>query len=113
MPLQTVLRFVTSNPAAVLKLDIKGTLEAGKAADVLVMTKTDMELLEVISLGRRLMKDGQVSFTEKFLKDSNRKVTLEGEKADEKPGEKVAPPSQFASEKARTAHVESYICEGK
>ena len=113
MPLQTVLRFVTSNPAAVLKLDIKGTLEAGKAADVLVMTKRDMELLEVISLGRRLMKEGQVSFIEKFLKDSNRKVTLEGEKADKRPGEKAVPPSQFASETTRTAFVESFICEGK
>ena len=113
IPLQTVLRFVTSNPAAVLKLDIKGTLEPGKAADILVMTKSGMELREVISLGRRLMKEGRISFSEKFLKDSNRKVTLEGGKSDEKPGEKAVPPSQFASEKTRTAYVESFICEGK
>jgi len=77
------------------------------------MTKRDMELLEVISLGRRLMKEGQLSFSEKFLKDSNRKVTLEGEKADKTPGEKAVPPRQFASENTRTAFVESFICEGK
>ena len=109
MPFETVLRFVTSNVANVLKLDIKGTLEAGKAADILVMTKVDMELREVISLGRRLMKDGRLAFSEKFLKDSNRKVTLEGEKN----GEKADPPKTFAAEKARTAYVESFICEGK
>jgi len=93
----------------VLKLEIKGTLEAGKAADVLVMTKADMELREVISLGRRLMKEGQLSFSEKFLKGSNRKVTLEGEKN----REHADPPKYFAAEKARTAYVESLICEGK
>ena len=113
MPLQTVLRFATSNTAAVLKLGIKGKLEEGKAADVLVMTKKDMELLEVISLGRRLMKEGQISFSEKFLKDSNRKVTLEGEKADETPEKKNNVASQFASEKTRTAYSEPFICEGK
>ena len=113
MPLQTVLRFVTSNPAAALKLEIKGTLAPGKAADVLVMTKGEMELLEVISLGRRLMRDGQIAFSEKFLKDSNRTVTLGGEKADEKPEDKAARPSRFASENTRTAHTESFICEGK
>jgi beta-aspartyl-dipeptidase (metallo-type) len=109
MPLATVLQFVTSNTANVLKLGIKGTLEEGKAADVLVMTKADMELREVISLGRRLMREGRLSFSEKFLKDSNRKVTLEGEKAEEE----AKPPAHFASEKARTAYVESFICEGK
>ena len=109
MPLETVLRFVTSNVANVLKLEIKGTLEAGKAADVLVMTKADMELREVISLGRRLMKEGRLSFSEKFLKDSNRKVTLEGEKREER----AMPPNHFASEKARAAFVESFVCEGK
>ena len=109
MPLETVLRFVTSNTANVLKLGIKGTLEEGKAADVLVMTKAEMELREVISLGRRLMKEGKLAFSEKFLKDSNRKVTLEGEKAEEQ----AKPPAHFAAEKARTAYVESFICEGK
>ena len=109
MPLETVLRFVTANPANVLKLGMKGTLEAGKAADVLVMTKADMEIREVISLGRRLMKDGRLSFSEKFLKDSNRKVMLEGEKREEQ----AKPPSHFAAEKARTAYVESFVCEGK
>jgi len=113
LPLETVLRFSTCNPATVLKLGIKGTLEAGKAADVLVITKKDMELLHVISLGRRLMKDGHISFSEKFLKDSNRRVALEGEKVVDKREDRAVPPSQFASEKARTAHVESFTCEGK
>lgn len=113
LPLATVLRFVTSNAADVLKLGTKGRLEAGKAADVVVMSQADMQIREVISLGRRLVKDGEVSFSEKFLKGCNRKISLDGEKANPDRDPKPSPPSQFASEKARTARVESFICEGK
>ncbi len=46
-------------------------------------------------------------YSEKFLKDSNRKVTLEGEKAEDQ----AKPPTHFASAKARTACAESFICQ--
>ena len=92
-PLATVLPLVTSNTAKALKLGIKGRLESGKAADVLVMTQKEMELIEVISLGRRLLKDGSLSFSEKFLKESNRKVVLEGKKSEEE----VEPASRLGS----------------
>ena len=76
-----VLPVVTSNTAQALKLALKGTLEPGKAADILVLNKEDLELRHVFSLGRHLFKDGKLNFKERFLKESNRVVHLEGEKA--------------------------------
>ena len=81
IPLGVMLPLVTSNTADALKLDIKGRLEVGKAADALVLTKEGFEIREVISCGRRMVKDGQLNFNEKFLDDSNRRIILEGLKA--------------------------------
>jgi beta-aspartyl-dipeptidase (metallo-type) len=78
--IETVLPLVTSNTADALKLKHKGRIEAGKAADVLVLTKPGFEIREVISLGRRLVKDGSLNFKEKFLEESNRRIQLEGVK---------------------------------
>lgn len=77
---ELVLPLVTLNTARVLKLDRKGSLAAGKDADVLVLRKGSLELVEVIAGGRRLMIDGEVVVTESFLDDSNRRVSLSGNK---------------------------------
>jgi beta-aspartyl-dipeptidase (metallo-type) len=77
---ETVLRLVTSNTARVLKLDGKGSLAAGKDADVLVIRKGSLELREVIARGRRLMSEGEVVVTRRFLEDSNRTISLSGNK---------------------------------
>lgn len=79
-PLEEILPLVTTNTAAVLKLDSKGKIEAGKAADCLVLKKDSFELREVVAGGRRLFKNGKIAFKEAFLKDSNRSVNLTGEK---------------------------------
>jgi beta-aspartyl-dipeptidase (metallo-type) len=81
---ETVLRLVTSNTARVLKLEGKGSLVAGKDADVLVIRKGSLELREVIARGRRLMSDGEVVLTESFLEESNRAISLSGNKGDGK-----------------------------
>jgi beta-aspartyl-dipeptidase (metallo-type) len=81
---ETVLRLVTSNTARVLKLDGKGSLAAGKDADVLVIRQGSLELREVIARGRRLMSDGEVVVTQRFLEDSNRTISLSGNKGDGK-----------------------------
>jgi beta-aspartyl-dipeptidase (metallo-type) len=78
--LPMVLRLVTLNTARALKLGHKGALDVGMAADILVMNKEDLELKEVISGGRRLIRGGKQDFTEKFLEDSNRSVVLQGQK---------------------------------
>ena len=110
IPLETMLPLVTSNTANVLKLPMKGTLEPGKASDLLVMTAEQLEIREVISLGRRLVKEGEVAFSEQFLKESNRKIKLEGEKSN---GSSPPKRADFASERFQAAYVESFICEGK
>jgi beta-aspartyl-dipeptidase (metallo-type) len=62
LPIETILPLVTSNTANALKLLLKGTLEPGKASDVLVLTKDQLEIREVISLGRRMVKEGEIAF---------------------------------------------------
>jgi beta-aspartyl-dipeptidase (metallo-type) len=78
--LEEVLPLVTANTANALKLGDKGVIEEGKSADILVLEKETLKIREVISDGRRLLKDGKLAFKEKFLKDSNRDIRLKGEK---------------------------------
>lgn len=79
-PIEEVLKLVTSNTAKVLKLDSKGVIQEGKSADLLVLEKNSLELREVISNGKRLLKNGEIAFKEDFLKDSNRSIRLIGKK---------------------------------
>jgi beta-aspartyl-dipeptidase (metallo-type) len=104
IPLEVMLPLVTSNTAAALKLAIKGRLEVGKAADALVLTKEGLEIREVISCGRRLVKGGTIAFTEKFLEDSNRRIVLEGLKAN---GNSHTP-EPFARAKGGEAKIEAF-----
>jgi beta-aspartyl-dipeptidase (metallo-type) len=85
LAVETVLRLVTSNTARVLKLDGKGSLAAGKDADVLVIRQGSLELREVIARGRRLTSDGEVVVTQMFMEESNRSISLSGNKGDDKP----------------------------
>jgi beta-aspartyl-dipeptidase (metallo-type) len=80
IPLEQILPCVTANTAKALKLEQKGKLEEGKAADVLVLRKETLEIKDVVAGGRRLMKNGRLAFKEKFLEESNRKIELTGEK---------------------------------
>ena len=54
--LEQVLPLVTRNTARVLKLSGKGTLDAGKDADVVVLRRDSLEIVEVIAGGQRLLK---------------------------------------------------------
>jgi beta-aspartyl-dipeptidase (metallo-type) len=80
-PVEEVIALVTANTAKVLKLDLKGVIEEGKAGDCLILKKDTLELREVIVGGRRLLKDGKIAFKEEFLKESNRRINLTGEKS--------------------------------
>jgi beta-aspartyl-dipeptidase (metallo-type) len=80
-PLADALTLVTANTADVLQLRNKGRLGIGKAADVLVLRKDTLEIVEVISSGRRLVKNGRVAVRENFLTNSNRRIILRGEKS--------------------------------
>jgi beta-aspartyl-dipeptidase (metallo-type) len=80
MALEDVLPLVTTNTARVLKLEHKGCLAPGMAADVVVLDRDDLEVREVVSLGRRLVEDGALAIQERFLEESDRRVNLTGAK---------------------------------
>lgn len=81
-PLEQVLPLATSNTARALGLEgEKGTVEAGKLADLLVMRRDSLDLVEVIARGRRLVREGELAFRESFLEGSNRRVHLVGSKS--------------------------------
>jgi len=76
-----LLALVTKNTANVLKLQNKGELAAGKAADVLVLDADSLELKEVIAGGKRLFREGHLDFKESYLEKSNRVINLSGTEA--------------------------------
>jgi beta-aspartyl-dipeptidase (metallo-type) len=80
LPPAQVLALVTTNTAKVLKLDTKGELAPGKDADVLVLRRESLEIIEVIARGQRLVRDGRLARAERFLAESNRRISLYGQK---------------------------------
>jgi len=81
IPLETLLPTVTSNSASILKLPSKGHLSEGASADVVVLRKESLELVEVIARGRRFVRNGQLAFRESFLQGSKREIRLHGDRA--------------------------------
>ncbi len=81
MPFEVLLPCVTSNTADVLKLPSQGHLREGASADVVVLRKDSLEIAEVMARGRRFVRDGQMSFRESFLEESNREIRLHGDRA--------------------------------
>jgi beta-aspartyl-dipeptidase (metallo-type) len=79
-PLEEVLPFATKNTANVLKLPSKGCLETGKDGDLLVLDPESLELREVIARGKRMMAEGELKVTEKFLEETERRIELHGQK---------------------------------
>jgi beta-aspartyl-dipeptidase (metallo-type) len=76
---QRLISLVTKNTATVLKLNNKGEIAPGKAADVLILDAESLELKDVIAGGKRLFRDGKLDFKESYLKQSNRVINLVGE----------------------------------
>jgi beta-aspartyl-dipeptidase (metallo-type) len=79
--LEHVLPLVTSTPSRVLKLTSKGRLREGADADVLVLDGKTFELRTVIARGHILMRDGQLQRREAYLANSNRRITLNGDRS--------------------------------
>jgi beta-aspartyl-dipeptidase (metallo-type) len=80
LPVEQVLPMVTSNTARVLKLKNKGSLETGKDADLLVIHKDSFEIRDVFAKGKPMVRDGEVMVKERFLENSNRRISLYGAK---------------------------------
>ncbi len=61
LELEKALRVITSNPADILKLQYKGRVRVGKDADLVIMTKRDMEIDTVIAGGEVMVSQGIVT----------------------------------------------------
>jgi beta-aspartyl-dipeptidase (metallo-type) len=59
IPLETALKFVTSNVAAILKLKRKGRITVGADADMVILGEDDV-IMEVIAMGRRMVSGGKL-----------------------------------------------------
>ena len=59
VPMENVLKVITSNPARILKLDKKGSIVVGKDAD-LVLLNERLEIDTVLAMGRVMIKDKEV-----------------------------------------------------
>ena len=81
IPLEVLLPCVTSNTAGVLKLPSKGHLSEGADADLVVLRKDSLEIVDVIARGRSFVRNGEPAFRETFLQKSNREVRLHGNRA--------------------------------
>jgi len=79
-PLEQVLPLATRNTAEVLLLRSKGTLEPGKDGDLLILEPGSLALQSVISRGKRMMAEGELLASEKFLEDTERRIELHGQK---------------------------------
>ena len=81
LPLERVLPLVTTNTARVLKLESKGSLEAGADADIAVLRRDSLELVALVGRGRVLMDRGDMKVQETWLGESDRRFSVDGEKA--------------------------------
>src|SRR3954466_9961050 len=78
--LEQLLPHFTSNTARILQLKSKGGLEPDKAGDLLVLDPETLEIREVIARGKCMVSNGKVKVEESFLKDSERRIELYGQK---------------------------------
>jgi len=78
--LEGVSPLAIANTARVLKLDRKGRLERGCAAAP-VLRRDALEIAHVFALGKPVVRDGELVFTEKFLTHSGRRISLYGWKS--------------------------------
>jgi beta-aspartyl-dipeptidase (metallo-type) len=80
LAIEDALALVTANPARILKLRDSGVVERGRRADLLLLDEHSLELRHVVCGGEIVMRDGRITRSERFLKHSNRRIHLEGEK---------------------------------
>ena len=60
LTIEEVLCLATSNTATALKLENKGTIEVGKDADLLVISKENYEIQHVFSKGKHMIEEGEL-----------------------------------------------------
>ena len=59
IPIEEVLKVITSNVAKVLKLKNKGLIDVGMDADLVLVDENSLEIDTVIAMGKIMVKDGE------------------------------------------------------
>jgi beta-aspartyl-dipeptidase (metallo-type) len=80
LPLEQVLPLVTANPARILKLQGKGKIEPGADADLVVLRRESLEIVDVIARGKPMVRRGELVQRESYLEESDRTLVLQGKK---------------------------------
>lgn len=57
--IEDAISVITQNPASILKLHRKGSVEAGKDADLVLLNKEDLSIHSVFALGRKMAENGE------------------------------------------------------
>lgn len=58
IPIEKAISVITKNPAEILKLNNKGVIKEGLDADLVCLDKDTLDILDVISLGKFMVRDG-------------------------------------------------------
>lgn len=78
--LEQLVPLFTSNVADVLRLRHKGRLGPGLHGDLIVLDRDSLALRHVLLRGEIVVRDGLLRRSERFLEDSNRRISLHGHK---------------------------------
>lgn len=79
-PLERVLPHFSTNAARILKLESKGEIAVGRDADLLLMREGSLDVVHVMAGGRTMVRDGSVCVEERFVAESNRRISIDGGK---------------------------------
>lgn len=60
IPIETAIRVITSNPAAILKLTQKGVIQKGRDADLVLIDQESLQIDTVIAMGQIMVQEKQV-----------------------------------------------------
>lgn len=60
VPIEEAIKVITSNIAEVLKFKDKGTIEAGKDSDLVMVDKESLDIDMVFAKGKKMMENGKV-----------------------------------------------------
>jgi beta-aspartyl-dipeptidase (metallo-type) len=81
-PMELTLSLATANTARTLKLERQGTVEVGKAADLIILRRASLEIVHVLVGGRWMVRDGALVQRSHWLEGNKREIHLRGTKVE-------------------------------
>jgi len=78
--LEQMLPMITRNTGRILKLREKGEIRKAFMGDLVMLEEGSLEIVNVMSQGKMMVRDGKLTCEENWLKDSDREIHLSGRK---------------------------------